>query len=102
MDDLLQSLKNLLLKAEPSAEIRLFGSRARGEESNDSDIDLLILIPDEHWNRQKANEIEEMLLFYGLSKGFFVNSIIEAKKTWQNAPGLYPLYLNVEKEAISL
>jgi uncharacterized protein len=99
-NELLQTLKGKLLDAEPGVEIRLFGSRARGDESKDSDIDLLVLIPDEQWNPKKANEIEEMILFYGLSKGYFINPIIQSKIAWENSPGLYPLYLNVEHEGI--
>lgn len=98
--ELLKNLKMLLLNAEPNAEIRLFGSMARGENHKDSDIDLLILIPDEHWNLKKSNELEEMILLYGLSKGYFINPIIESKSDWENSPGLYPLYLNVEQEGI--
>lgn len=30
----------------PTAEVRLFGSRARGEAGPDSDVDLLITVPD--------------------------------------------------------
>ena len=30
----------------PAAEVRLFGSRARGEAGSDSDVDLLITAPD--------------------------------------------------------
>jgi predicted nucleotidyltransferase len=31
----------------PGAEVRLFGSRARGTERPDSDLDLLVTVPDE-------------------------------------------------------
>ncbi|MFM9088763.1 MAG: nucleotidyltransferase domain-containing protein [Cyanobium sp.] len=31
----------------PEAEVRLFGSHARGDARPDSDIDLLITVPDE-------------------------------------------------------
>ena len=32
----------------PEAQVRLFGSRARGTSRPDSDVDLLITVPD-HW-----------------------------------------------------
>jgi predicted nucleotidyltransferase len=32
----------------PKAQVRLFGSRARGTSRPDSDVDLLITVPD-HW-----------------------------------------------------
>lgn len=38
--------------------IILFGSHAKGEPTNDSDIDLLIVMPVEGSRRSKANEID--------------------------------------------
>ena len=39
-------------------KIILFGSYARGQATEDSDIDLLVVMPVEHSTRQKANEID--------------------------------------------
>jgi uncharacterized protein len=98
----LQEIKSKLQVIEPEAVIRLFGSRARGDYKLDSDFDLLVLIPDHKWNKSKAEEMEELALNSGLAKGYFVNTIIETFENWHSSPGLYPLFVNVENEAINL
>lgn len=50
----LQQMAAEILQEIPGAEVRLFGSHARGEARPESDIDLLITVPDEwlaHHNR---------------------------------------------------
>jgi predicted nucleotidyltransferase len=42
----LTAMAALIHQAIPGSEVRLFGSRARGEDGPDSDIDLLITAPD--------------------------------------------------------
>ncbi len=43
-DNILQRIKMLVLKREPSAKIYLYGSRVKGTAKSDSDWDLLILL----------------------------------------------------------
>lgn len=65
----------------PGAEVRLFGSQAKGTARHDSDIDLLITIPDqwlaahdrfltlgELWNRLGRDDISLDLLLYSQSE----------------------------------
>jgi predicted nucleotidyltransferase len=44
---LIEELSRRLAIAAPGAEVILFGSRSRGEERPDSDVDLLVIEPDE-------------------------------------------------------
>ena len=46
-EPLLRTIAAEILAAIPGAEVRLFGSRARGNERPDSDLDLLVTVPDE-------------------------------------------------------
>ena len=43
-EDLLKKVKEALVEIEPSAEIYLYGSRARHDSREDSDWDFLILV----------------------------------------------------------
>ncbi len=52
-------VKQIVAKVEPVA-IYLFGSRARGDAHEDSDYDLMIVIPDERMNRQIWDDLEEV------------------------------------------
>ena len=46
IDQRLAVMAAQIRKLIPAAEVRLFGSRARGEAGPDSDVDLLITVPD--------------------------------------------------------
>ncbi len=46
-EPLLRTIAAEIQAAIPGAEVRLFGSRARGNERPDSDLDLLVTVPDE-------------------------------------------------------
>jgi len=46
-EPLLRTIAAEIQAAIPGAQVRLFGSRARGTERPDSDLDLLVTVPDE-------------------------------------------------------
>jgi len=50
----------------PGAEVRLFGSRARGNERPDSDLDLLVTVPDE-WLASHSRFVETDVLGWKLA-----------------------------------
>lgn len=45
-EPLLRTIAAEIQAAIPGAEVRLFGSRARGTARPDSDLDLLVMVPD--------------------------------------------------------
>jgi predicted nucleotidyltransferase len=49
---LVEEVARRLEQAAPGAKVILFGSRARGEERADSDLDLLVIEPDEVKSRR--------------------------------------------------
>jgi len=48
IDPRISAIASGIAAAIPEAQVRLFGSRARGTAQPDSDVDLLITVPD-HW-----------------------------------------------------
>lgn len=48
VDPRISAIASGIAAAIPEAQVRLFGSRARGTARPDSDVDLLITVPD-HW-----------------------------------------------------
>ena len=58
---LLRQLADEIRKEIPKAEVRLFGSRARGEARPDSDIDLLITVTDDRLADHNRFEVLDRL-----------------------------------------
>jgi uncharacterized protein len=101
-DNIISLVKQKVALLAPQARLSLFGSRATGNYHEDSDYDFLIIVPENEWNLSIKQEIENLLLETGLSQGVFINAFVESKENWETDPGLYPLYLNAEKEGILL
>jgi len=96
---LLQLIKKKVLDTEPDATIILFGSYARGEEREDSDIDVLILVDSEkekiRWPDSKhifsaVNSVE-------LETNKVIVPIIYTKNSWASHR-VTPFYENVIRE----
>lgn len=98
--DAIYELKNELLKSFPGVELILFGSKARRDFEEFSDIDILILVDKNVDHRLKDNIIEiayDIELKYDIVFGF----VIENKKSWRSSRyKVMPLYQNVQREGI--
>lgn len=93
-------------------DIRLFGSVARGEEQQDSDVDLLLIVRDnvdiESTEEKGALAAIEAGIRFGLPVASFVVTASEYDKKvkskrgfWKEIPGSISIYKRAEKEAIS-
>lgn len=82
-------------------EIILFGSYARGEEGDDSDIDVMVLLdmPREQipMQRRKAAQIAGDLLD---EHGVVVSPLLESKEFFERNRDQLPFYKNVDREGI--
>lgn len=94
--DALQSLlgENLL-------SLRLFGSRARGEGTEESDLDVLVLVKkkDRDLCRRIVEESLEVDLAYGTN---LAPTVLSADEYRQNQEYGTPFYRNIEREGVSL
>jgi uncharacterized protein len=99
---LLSKVKESVLKIEPSAEVFLFGSRARNDFSQYSDWDFLVLV-DGEVNIARADRIRHSLYEIEWNTGEVISSIIKSRQLW-NDPHykIVPLYKSVELEGILL
>ena len=98
---ILVEIKKSIKDIEPLSEIILFGSRARGDQKQDSDWDLLILVPyaagikEEQIFRHKLFEIE-------LKFGQAISTLVKNKSEWESKFRFTPLYQNIVEEGVSL
>ena len=99
---LLIRCRNAIKSIEPAAEVILYGSRARGEATPDSDYDLLVLI-DGDVNLEREDLLRRQLFPIEIESGYVLSVVVYNKKIW-NTP-LYratPFYQNLNKDGIIL
>ena len=99
--EILQQIKAFVNSVEPSAEVILFGSRARDEAKAESDWDILILTPypvDMKTQRKFRHKLFDLQLEYGIAISTFVYS----KEDWHRRLSITPLYKNIKKEGVIL
>jgi predicted nucleotidyltransferase len=99
--EILKKIKEFARSVDAEAEVILFGSRARGDAREDSDWDILILIPGavtltaEQAFRHKLFEIE-------LEYGQAISTFVYSRADWAGKHRVTPLYRNITKEGITI
>ncbi|MBN2117596.1 MAG: nucleotidyltransferase domain-containing protein [Anaerolineales bacterium] len=79
----------------------LFGSKARGEATSDSDIDLLLIVTDETW--QLRDEICNISANVSLQYDLLLDARVVGEARWQYMSEIQAgLYQNISDEAIPL
>lgn len=99
---LLSRCRAAVKEIDPTADIILYGSRARGTAEAESDYDLLILV-DGDISLEKEDCYRRRLYPLELETGAVLTVIVTSKANW-NSP-LYaamPLYRNIRREGVFL
>ena len=103
ISEIISKIKEVLRKIAPDAKTILYGSYARGEQTESSDIDLLVLLPDSYEGKEyvrKKFSISDHLYDLSLDLGIdisplvLVNKVFTARKT--------PFTVNINNEGIEL
>ena len=99
---IISKVKEAVLKLEPSAEVILFGSRARDDFREYSDWDFLVLV-DGLVDTARTDRIRRVLFEIELDSDQIISSIIRNRQDW-NSPkySVIPLHRNVEREGIRI
>ena len=94
-------IKNSISLIDPEAKVILYGSRARGDERNDSDWDILILT-NYSVSLEKEREFRNKLYDLELETGEAFSVFVYSRFDWQNTQRITPFYQNVTREGISI
>jgi len=98
----LLELKERILKKFPDAEIILYGSKARGDYDEESDIDVLVLF-DREVNTTLEDEIFHISYETGLQYDVVFGIIVENKDFWKSSLAqAMPLHWNIDKEGLTI
>jgi predicted nucleotidyltransferase len=97
---LLDKVKNVVKQIEPSAEIILYGSRARKDFHEGSDWDFLILV-DGIVDTVRTDRIRHAIYDVELETDEILSSIVKSRQEWLSPKfRIIPLHENVEREGI--
>lgn len=100
-DDASKSIKAAVLEIDPRAEIILFGSRARGDAREDSDWDVLILVPYDV-NFKAEQTFRHRLFDVELKLGQVISTFVYSKQDWESRHRITPFYQSIELEGTQL
>ncbi len=85
---------------EHAVELRLFGSYARGEAHEDSDVDVLVIVPNDSVELRTRVYEAAALLFPEL--GLLVNAMVLARSDYERRlQGGHPLLQTIAREGIA-
>ena len=83
------------------SELIVYGSYARGDYREDSDIDVMILTPLSNQQIEKVeNAVFDLAFDLEMESEIVINPVIENEAHYQYWLGALPFYNNVEREGI--
>lgn len=102
IEHILTLCKETVLSVVPDATIILYGSRARGDDRPDSDLDMLVLVDDDV-DYPLVQKIRHRLYDIELENHIVISSIVRNENEW-NSEKYEPLPLRkeIEKEGVEL
>ena len=99
-EHLIDAIKTGLSGLRSGIEVRLYGSEARGEAHEKSDINLLVLVPMDKATLQDKLEITAPLYDIELQTGVLINALILPKREWGRK--VAPFYESVMQDSVVL
>lgn len=84
------------------ARLIVFGSKARGDANEESDLDILVLTFDKATHALR-NEMSDVVFEINLEYGTNISIVVIDNESWENGPMVFsPLHQAVSKEGITL
>ena len=101
-EHIVNQIREIVHRVAPTAQTILYGSEARGDAREDSDIDLLVLLDKDKLTFDDEAEISWPLYELEIKTGVSINPLIMTRIRWENRPFKTPFYVNVVNEGIVL
>ena len=95
---IIQLIKFSIRQTEPNSTLILFGSYARGDYRDDSDLDLLVIVDKEKISRTDQKRIKYPLYEIEFDTGTIISPLVFSKKDWETKHRKTPFYETIAKE----
>ena len=99
---ILQLIKSSVRTTDPDAILILYGSYARGNNRDNSDMDILVLIDKDKVTFDDRKRIGYPLYDISMDNNILISPKIFSKKAWETKYRITPFYKNVIREGIVL
>ena len=100
--ELVKRLKYMIKSVAPNSQTILYGSEARGEAKQNSDIDILILVDKDTVSPMEEDVITAPIYDLEIETGTIISPIVMASKAWEAAKRKTVFYYNVMKDGVLL
>jgi predicted nucleotidyltransferase len=97
-----QRIKAKIMEKDPTAEVILYGSHARGDANKDSDWDILILVKKPNFEKSMDREYRNQVHDIELDIEEVISVFVRSKEKWETLHAGGPFYNNVTREGILL
>ena len=87
---------------DPKADVILFGSHARGQATDKSDWDILILIDYPKTDRAIEEKYRDETFELELEIGEPISTLIYSKSDWETKHIYSPLFKNIKREGVKI
>ncbi len=98
-DVILHTIKSQVQNIVPGASVLLFGSRAYGQPTEESDWDILVLVHRQVDNALKK-QIHKVIFPISVQAGSFINTLVVQEEEWLQNPSYYALHQTVGNNMI--
>lgn len=97
---IIQLIRQKVNEIDNTAEVILYGSRARGDDKQDSDWDVMILLKRKNVDKKVEQTFRHHLLDLELEIGVPVSVYVYSKSDWEGKYSVTPLFRSIKKEGI--
>lgn len=100
--ELIDRLRYMIKSVSPDSQAILYGSEARGEAKQNSDIDILILVDKDVLSPVEEDVITAPIYDLEIETGTVISPIVMTRKAWDAAKRKTMFYYNVMKDGVLL
>jgi predicted nucleotidyltransferase len=97
---IIQLIRQKVNEIDNTAEVILYGSRARGDNKRDSDWDVMILLKQKNVDKKVEQIFRHNLLDLELEIGVPISVFVYSKSDWEGKYSMTPLFRSIKKEGI--